>query len=134
MQLLDARLMAERIVAIGGAGRRLRRILAVKPVHLIKVLRLGVVGFKIFVPDRPSRRETTVMLDLAEILLAEPQQHCPVDFGVPADVVVDAGMENLPVLVLPALLGLVLVVDEDGAGIPVLLLARQIVSPLEQQN
>src|SRR5207249_5509917 len=96
--------------------------------------RLGVIRLQLLVRDRPGRRETSLVLDLAEILLAEPQQHCPVDFGVATDVVVDAGMENLPILVFPTDISFVLVVDEDGAGIPVLLLAREIVTPLEQQN
>src|SRR5207245_4503460 len=125
MQFLDARFMADGLVAVRRAGRRLRRVLASLSVHLIEVLRLGVIRLQLLVRDRPGRRDATVVLDLAEILLAEPQQHCPVDFGLAAGVVWDAGMENPHILVFPTDISSVLVVYEDGAGIPALLLARE---------
>ena len=42
----------------------------------------------------------------------------------------DAGVERASVLVLPGFLRLVLVVDEDGLGTPVILLTRQIAATL----
>src|SRR5207245_9941387 len=134
IQFLNARLMADRRVAIWGAGRRLRRILTTLSVHLIEIFRLCIVRLQFVVGDRPGGRHATMVLELAEILLAEPQQHRAVDFGVPADVVVDAGMEGFVVLVLPALLGFVLALDEDRARIPVVLLARQIAPTFQRLN
>ena len=43
-------------------------------------------------------------------------------------------MEGFVVLVLPALLGFVLALDEDRARIPVVLLARQIAAAFKQKN
>jgi len=46
----------------------------------------------------------------------------------------DAGMKRLAVLVKPGLIGPVLRFDKDGAGIPVVFLARQVSTALEEQN
>jgi hypothetical protein len=75
-----------------------------------------------------------VVLHLAEVLPAQTEQRRAVDLGVAADVVVDAGMEGLAVLVVPGYLRLVLVLDEDGPGAPVVLLAWEVAAPLEQED
>lgn len=48
------------------------------------------------------------MLHLAEILRAHAQQRRAIDFRIPADIVVDAGVKPAPNLVSPGFLGLVL--------------------------
>src|SRR6266542_1159667 len=50
------------------------------------------------------------------------------------DVVVLAGMEGPSVLVVPGLVCLVFVAHEDGAAIPIVGLAAQVVAALEQQD
>ena len=72
--------------------------------------------------------------DLAEIPLAQPQEDGAVELRIAPDVVVDARMERLAVLVVPSLPGLVLVVDEHGLAVPVVLLARQVAAPFQQQD
>src|SRR5438552_18614203 len=56
------------------------------------------------------------------------------ELGVPADVVVGAGMELLAVLVAPRFLDVVATVDDDAVRIPVLALARHVVAALEDQD
>ncbi len=55
VQLLDARLMADRGILVGRAGRRLGRILAALTVDLVEMLGLGVVRLEVVVADRPGR-------------------------------------------------------------------------------
>src|SRR5262249_43674015 len=66
--------------------------------------------------------------------LAEAQQRRAVHLGVAADVVVRARMERLAHPVEPLLARLVAILEEHGARVPVLLLARQEVAALEQQD
>src|SRR5512146_2290333 len=74
------------------------------------------------------------MLHLAEVLMSHAQQCCPIHLAVSADVVMNPGMEGVPVLVVPGFLGLVLVLEEDGSGAPVVLLTREVAAPLQQQD
>src|SRR5204862_5663149 len=64
----------------------------------------------------------------------EPDQRGAVELGVPADEVVRAGVELLAVAVVPGLLDVVAVLDLDGARVPVLLLARHVAAPLEEED
>src|SRR5580704_17882938 len=74
------------------------------------------------------------MSKLGEVLLAKPRQRCPVNLGVSADVVVDAGLERCAgACLVPVLRVLVAVCHEDFGGRPVLVLARQKPAALEQQ-
>src|SRR5262249_223922 len=75
-----------------------------------------------------------MMLHLTEVLRSHAQQRRAVDFWIAAHVVVNAGMKRVAVLVVPGFVGLVLVVDEDGRGTPVLLLARQVAATFKQKN
>src|SRR5438552_16345897 len=119
---------------VGGARGRLRRIAAAEPVRLIEVLGLGVVRLQVVVRDRPGGRDAAVVGDLSEVLLAEPDQRGAVELGVPADEVVRAGVELLAVAVVPGLLDVVAVLDLDGTRVPVLLLARDVAAPLEEED
>jgi hypothetical protein len=103
-------------------------------VHLIEVLGLGVVRLQVLVRDRPGGRDAAVVSDLAEVLLAEADQRGAVELGVPADEVVRAGVELLAVAIVPGLLDVVAVLDLDGARVPVLLLARDVAAPLEEED
>src|SRR5439155_2124506 len=133
-QLLDARLVAEGWMEVGRARGRLRRIATAEPVHLVEMLGLGVVRLQVVVRDRPGGRHAALVGDLAEVLLAEPDQRGAVELGVPADEVMRAGVELLAIAVVPVLLDVVAVLDLDGARVPVLLLARDVAAPLEEED
>ena len=95
VQLLDARLVADRGIRIGRAGRRLGRVDAALAVHLIEALGLGVVRLELVVADRPRRRDAAVMPQLAEVLSPQPEQRRAVELRVAADVVVGVRMQRL---------------------------------------
>ena len=116
--------MADRRVAGRARWRRLGGILAAIAVHLVEVLGLQVVRLELVVGDRPGRRDAAVVPELAEVLLAQPEQRRAVELGVAADVVVGVRVELLAVPIAPDLLGLVLALDVDGLRVPVVLLAR----------
>ena len=65
--------VAHRRITIGRAGRAFRRIDAVLPVDMIKMLGLCVVGLEVLVAQWPGRRDAAVVPDLTEVLLTKPQ-------------------------------------------------------------
>src|SRR5262249_37969382 len=93
--LLDARLVAERRMAVGRTRGRLGGIAAAQPMHLIEVLGLRVVRFEIVVRDRPGGRNAAVVAHRTEVLAPQADQRGAVELGVAADAVVGAGMELL---------------------------------------
>ena len=102
----------------GGIGvrrrrRRLGRVLAPGAVHLVELLGLGVVGLEHAVVDRPGRRDPAVVLELAEVALAQPVQRGAVELRGAADEVVDLRLEGVALGVEPAVGRHVAVVDED---------------------
>ncbi len=107
-QFLNARFVAHGRVTIRCAGWTFRGIGAALPVDVIQMLSLGVIGFKVVIAQRPCWRNTAVVDDFSEIPLTEPQQSRAINFGVAADVILDAGMKRLAVLVEPGLIGPVL--------------------------
>ena len=74
------------------------------------------------------------MLQLAEVLLAEPVQGGAVELRRSADEVVDTGLEGLAARVVPRLRRDVAVVHEHVLVRPVLRLAHEPVAPLEQED
>src|SRR5713101_2326999 len=74
------------------------------------------------------------MLDLAEILSAQPKQRGAVEFRVAADVVVRVRVQLFAVFVLPLFFRLILAFDVDRAAVPVVLLAVHVVAAFEQKN
>jgi hypothetical protein len=72
------------------------------------------------------------VLDLAKILFAQSRQRRAVDLGVPPDEIVNPRREPAAARVTPLLLGLVTVLAEDSCRTPVLWLARQKLSALEE--
>src|SRR5262249_5997192 len=73
-QVLDAWLVADRRVRIGRARRRIGGIDSALAVDVIEPLGPRVVGLEILVGDRPRRRYPAPVLDLAEVLAAEPEE------------------------------------------------------------
>ena len=133
-ELLDARLVRDRWVGVGAAGRRFGGILSARAVHAVELLRLRVVGLHRLVGDRPRGRDAVVVAQLAEVLSAQPVQRGAVELRRAPHEVVDLRLEGLSVGVQPAVLGHVAAVDEHVLRQPVLRLARQPVSALEQQD
>ena len=133
-ELPNARLVRDGGMRIRIAGGRLGRIAAARTMHMIKPLRLGVVGRQVLVGERPGRRDPVGVPHNPEIALAQPQQHRAVHFRIAADPVVYAGMERLAVFIVPGLVRLIAFAGEDRFAAPVLPFARQIVAALEDQD
>ncbi len=132
--LLDPRLVRHRrprvllrAVALGG-------ILTVDSVDLVQPFGPAVPRLEVVVAQRPGGRDAVGVLELAEVLGPQPVQRGAVELGGAADEVVHLGLERLPVGVVPGVPRHVLPVHEDGAGIPVVHLAGQEVTPFEQQD
>ena len=134
MQLLNSRFVLHGWEAVRRARPRVGRIDTAFAVHLIEVFGLRVVRLELVVADWPCRRDAAVMADLAEVLFAQPEERGAVELGVSADVVVGVRMERLAVLVVPHVFGVIFRLDVDGARAPVVLLAPDVVAPLEQEN
>src|SRR5439155_24787719 len=95
---------------------------------------IGVVRLEVLVGERPGRRDAAVVPNLAEVLLAEAEEDCSVDLRVAADVVLSVRPERNPMLVDPHLFGDVALLPENLPGIPVLRLAREVATALEDQD
>ena len=132
--LLDARLVGDGGPRVLLRPRALGRILAVAAVHLVQPLGLGVEGLEVVVAERPRRRDAVGVLDLAEVLRAQPVERGAVQLGGPADEVVDLRLERGAVGVVPGVGRDVPAFQEHLLGLPVLGLARQEVAPFEQQD
>ncbi len=134
VQALDAGLMGDRRVLIGLARRGFGGILAAHAVNVEKLLRLGVVGLQFVVSDRPRRRNAVMVLQLAEIFLAEAEERRAVHLGRTADTVVNAGLEFLALLVVPGVLSDVTVIDENLGGVPIFLFAREEIAAFQNED
>ncbi len=75
-----------------------------------------------------------MVLELAEVLLAQAVERGTVELRRSADEVVDLRLERLALVVVPGVLRDVAVVDEDLGRIPVLRLAGKPIAALEQQD
>lgn len=73
VELLDARLVGDRSMAVGPARRRLRCVDPVLAMDMIEVLGLTVIGLKIVLTERPGRRDSAMVSDVGEVLLADPE-------------------------------------------------------------
>src|SRR6185369_9742369 len=102
--------------------------------HLVEVLGLQVVRLELLVADRPCGRDASVVPELAEVLLPEPEQRRAIELRVPAHGVVGVRMERVSLPVVPDLLRLVPALDVDPSRVPVGLLPRDVVAPLQKEN
>src|SRR5262245_12969229 len=125
-ELLYARLVRDGRVTIRPARGRFGRIHAMLAVDVVEMLGLAIERLEVLISQRPGRRNSAVMPDLAEVLLAQTEQRCAVKLGVAANVIMDARLERLAVLAVPGLLGFVFRFEKDRRGVPILLLAREI--------
>src|SRR5712691_5549704 len=119
---------------IRALSRRFGRILATLAVHMVLILGLGIVRFKVGVGDWPSRRNAAVVRDLPEVLLAQPEESRAIEFRVSADVIVGVRMKVLAFPVFPYFFGVVLPLQIDNSGVPVVLLPRHVVTAFKQKN
>ena len=140
-----ARRSCSTISAIAGAcgtgwygkrsARRLGRIDAVLPAHVIQALGAVVVRRERVVVDRPGRRDAVDVLDRLEVLAPQPVEHAAPELGVAADAVVRVRAELAAALVEPALRrsgsGRCF---QTASGIPVLVFLRHEVAALEDQD
>ena len=133
-QPLDARLVRDGRKGVRRRCRWVGRVLTTCTVHLVELLRLGVVRLHDVVADRPGRRDAVVVLDLAEVALAQPVKGRSVKLGRPADEVVDLGLKRLAVAVEPPVGRHVAVLHEHRFGVPVLGFAGQPIAALEYQH
>ena len=133
-ELLDPWLVRHGGMRVRRARGRLGRVLPTRPVHVVELLRERVVRLQLLVGDRPGRRDAVVVLQLAEVLLAEPVQRRAVHFRCTTDEVMDSGLERLTLGVVPGVGRDVAVVDEHRLRDPVLELAREPVAALEQED
>jgi len=118
------------VILARGAGER---VLAVPAVHPEQVLGSDVVRLQVVVIQRPGRRDTAMMPDLAEVRGQQPEQRRAVHLGVAAYVIMQLGPEGPVAGVVEGLVGGVFRLAEDGAGVPVVSLSRQEVTAFEQQ-
>src|SRR5262249_12177602 len=98
-QLLNARLMAERRMQIGCTRRWVGRVAAAQAMHLVEMLRLGVIRFEVLVADWPGGGDAAVVLHLTEVLLAQTNEGRAIEFGVATDEVMRASVELIAVLI-----------------------------------
>src|SRR6266850_6089386 len=134
MQLLNARLVGHRRKGIRRAIGRLGGIFTAGAAHLVHLLGLGVVGLHVLVVDGPGRRNAIVMLELAEVLLAQAVERRAIHLGGAAYEVMETGLEGLSRVVVPGFLGDVAVLDEHLFHVPILLFTFQPVAAFEYQD
>src|SRR4030095_1204729 len=134
MQLLDARFVRYRWERIGRAGRRLGRGFAARTVHLVHLRVPGVIGLHVFVGNGPGRGDAVVVLELAEVLLAQTVERRTIHLSGATDKVVDAGLEGVTVFVMPEITGTIAFLDEHFFGAPVLGFAPEPVAAFEYED
>jgi len=105
-------------------------IFALIPVHMIEPLCFSIVGFHILVTERPGRRDTAVMVNLAEVLFAQPKQRGAVEFGIAADVIIGMRVQLFAILVVPDFPCLVFSLKINGAGASVVFFSGNVAAPL----
>ena len=113
---------------------RFGRVFAAPAMHVVHVLGLRVVLFQIFIIDGPGRRDSAIMLDLAEVFASQTKQGRPVEFCIAANVVVRVRMQLAAIFVVPDLFRVVLTVGVDSLRAPIVLLAANVIAPFEQEN
>jgi hypothetical protein len=133
-ELLDPWLVRHGWMRVRRAGRGLCRILSPCTMHVVVLLCERVVGLELVVGDRPGRRDAVVVLQLAEVLLAQAVQRRAVQLRGTADVVVNSRLKGLAAGVVPRVRRDVAVVHEHVLVRPVRELARKPVTALEEQD
>jgi hypothetical protein len=132
-EVLYARLVADRRVWVWAACGRVGRVFAALAVDMVEMLRLKIVGFKIVIGDRPGGRDAPVVADLAEVFFAKTEEGGAVEFGIAPHIIVRVRVELFAVRVMPLLFSLIPAFEVYDARRPVLFLARDVASALDNQ-
>src|SRR5436305_14318366 len=74
------------------------------------------------------------MLDVAEVLFAHTEESRAVKLCVAADIIVRVRVQHFATRVTPTLFSVVAAFDVDEARVPVLLLARDVIAALTDQD
>src|SRR6516162_48748 len=133
-ELLYAWLVRDGRVTIRPARGRFGRIHTMLAVDMVEMLGLAIERLEVLISKRPGRRNSAVMPDLTEVLLAQTKQRCAVKLGIAANVIMDTGLERLAVLAVPGLLCFVFRFEKDRRSVPILLLARQEIAALQYED
>jgi hypothetical protein len=131
---LDARLVRKFRVRIRLSRERFRRIFAPLPMNAVEPLRLRVEGLKVFVGERPGRRNAVGVAEFAEILLSQPEKSGAKHLGLSAHEIGLTGTEGTTVFRQPTLRGVIDFLPENLPGIPIVLRALQKCAALEHEN
>ena len=130
----DAGIVGKRRIGEGRVVGLIARVDMAPPMHLPQGLGLGVPGRHLGIVDRPGRRQPAVIAHAVEVALLHAHQRGAVEGRIAARPVVGVRIERPSVLVDPDVAGIVLVVDEDGLGRPVVRLDRQHGAALEDED
>src|SRR4026209_2275916 len=101
--------------------------------RVIELLGAFVVRLEVVVRDRPRGREAIGVLDLFEVLAAEPVEYAAPELRVAADAVVGIRPKRTAVFVQPLFADPVSEIFPHRFRIPVFLLARNKVAALERE-
>jgi hypothetical protein len=93
-----------------------------------------VVGLEVGVGKRPSKRNAAFVVENAEVFGAKAKECCAVDLGLAADEVGLLGVKGLVIFVKPDIFGVVTVVQEDGAGVPIEFFLGEELAALKDEN
>src|SRR5262245_20963206 len=88
VKMLNALFVTYRWVPVRRAGPGFSRIFPTIAMHLIEMLGFGVIRLQLVVTNRPGRRDSAVMSNLAEVFLAQAKESSAVEFGVAADEII----------------------------------------------
>lgn len=98
------------------------------------LLGLVVIECHLVIGDRPGERDAALVLQRAEIPLAQAEHRSAIEFGRAADIVIHARIEGIAVTVQPAVASLVFLIEEYGLDVPVRILARNEIAAFQHQD
>src|SRR5215813_5696543 len=97
--------MGDRGPGIGRVGGRFGGILPAIAMYLVEIFSLRVVWLQIVIADRPRRRDSAVVAQLAEVFFPQAEERRAVELGVAAYAIICVRMKFFPVLVEPGFFG-----------------------------
>src|SRR5205814_8508094 len=101
---------------------------------MIDALGLTIIRLELIILNRPCRRDAAMVFNFAEVLFAQTEQRCAIEFGIATDVVIRMRMQLCAIDVAPKFLGVVATFHVHCARIPVLLLAPYERAAFDQEN
>src|SRR5215472_689669 len=125
--------MHQRAEWIGLSCGWLSRVAPALAMHMIEILRLGIIWREYIVANRPCRADTARMPDFTKIRFAQAKHRCAEHLGIAADIVVNHRVERLAVVVY-RLLRVIAFFLVHSVRLPVLTLAREIIAAFQKQN